>query len=152
MVALINTNVVIDFLATREPFCEASSSVIAKCANGEMAGYIALHSISNLWYILRKTPEDKRRKWLSDICECLWVAGASHEEVVKAIRMEEFMDFEDCLQDRCAEGVGADFIITRNVKDFGNSAVPAVSPEQFLEIVSGKFTSDIPAAKNAPAK
>jgi len=139
MTALIDTNMVIDFLVTREPFYEASSKVFAKCAYGEMDGYIALHSISNLWYIPRKTPEEKRRKWLSDICECLWVAGASHEDVVKAIRME---DFEDCLQDRYAEGVGADFIITRNTKDFDGSVVPAVSPEEFMEVIFDNFSND----------
>lgn len=30
-------------------------------------------------------------------------------------------DFEDCLQDKCAKDIGADYIITCNVKDFENS-------------------------------
>ena len=86
MVVLIDTNVVIDFLVTREPFFKASSQVVMKCANGELEGCIAFHSISNLWYILRKIPEDKRRKWLMDICSFLKVTGANHDEVQKAIR------------------------------------------------------------------
>ena len=144
MVVLIDTNVVIDFLTTRAPFYKASSEVMVKCVSGEIEGYIAFHSIPNLWYILRKTPEEKRRRWLLDICEFLSVAGVNHEGVVKAIGMAEFKDFEDCLQDRCAEGIGADYIITRNGKDFGGSAVPAVSPEEILEVISGKSTNDIP--------
>lgn len=132
MVVLVDTNVVIDFLTTREPFYKASSEVITRCANGELDGYMAIHSIPNLWYILRKVPEAKRRTWLSDICEFLKVEGISHEEVVKAIKMIKFRDFEDCLQDRCAEKIGAKYIITRNVKDFEGSAVPAVLPEEFL--------------------
>lgn len=136
MVVLVDTNVVIDFLTTREPFYKASSDIITKCASGELDGYIAFHSIPNLWYILRKTPEEKRRKWLSDICEFLQVQGASHENVVKAIGMTDFKDFEDCLQDRCAESVGAEYIITRNAKDFFGSIVPTVSPEEFLEGIS----------------
>lgn len=137
MVVLVDTNVVIDFLITREPFYEASAEVIMKCANKELDGHIAFHSIPNLWYILRKIPEDKRRKWLYDICECLKVEGISHEDVLKAIKMAEFKDFEDCLQDRCAEKIMAEYIITRNVKDFEGSIVPAVLPEEFLEIISG---------------
>ena len=54
---------------------------------------------------------------------------------VEALEREEFSDFEDCLQDECAKGIGADYIITRNVKDFEQSKVPAITPEQFLEIV-----------------
>lgn len=136
MVVLVDTNVIIDFLITREPFYGTSSEVIKKCAEKELVGYIAIHSIPNLWYILRKIPEEKRRKWLSDICEFLHVAGVSHEDVVKAIEMTEFKDFEDCLQDRCAERIGAEYIISRNVKDYEGSVVPAVSPEEFLETIS----------------
>ena len=134
MVVLIDTNVVIDFLTTREPFYRASSKIITKCASKEIDGYIAFHSVPDLWYILRKIPEEKRRKWLSDLCQFLQVAGASHEDVVKAIGMAEFKDLEDCLQDRCAERVGADYIITRNVKDFVGSVIPAISPEEFMGV------------------
>lgn len=112
---MIDTNIIIDFLLTREPFYQASSEVMTKCANRELTGYIAFHSIPNLWYMLRKIPDDKRREWLFDICRFLRVTGASHEEVIKAINMKEFQDFEDCLQDRCAKEIDAQYIITRNV-------------------------------------
>lgn len=137
MVILIDTNVVIDFLITREPFFKASAEVTMKCANGELEGCIAFHSISNLWYILRKIPEDKRRKWLTDICGFLKVAGADHNEVINAIQNKEFRDFEDCLQDRCAKSIGASYIVTRNVADFNGSEIPAVTPEDFLTVISG---------------
>lgn len=136
MVILVDTNVIIDFLTTREPYFDASSKVIAKCADGELTGYIAFHSIPNLWYILRKVPDEKRRKWLIDICEFLTVVGVNHDEVLRAIRMKDFKDFEDCLQDRCAKDIGAKYIITRNVADFINSEVPAMSPEDFLAGIS----------------
>lgn len=138
MVVLVDTNVLIDFLTTREPFYKAASEVIMKCAGEEIEGHIAIHSIPNLWYILRKTSEEKRRKWLLDICEFLQVEGVSHDDVVKAIGMKGFKDFEDCLQDRCAESIGAHYIITRNVKDYDGSTVQAVSPEEFLDAISDK--------------
>lgn len=136
MVVLVDTNVIIDYLMTREPFYRASAEVIKKCANKEIIGYIAFHSIPNLWYILRKVPEDKRREWIMDVCSFLRVAGASHEEVVRAINMKDFADFEDCLQDRCAIGVNALYIITRNTMDFAHSKVQAILPEDFLKIFS----------------
>jgi len=136
MVVLIDTNVIIDFLTTREPFFVSSSRVIEKCATGKLAGYIAFHSIPNLWYILRKVPEEKRRKWLVDICGLLKVVGVNHDEVLRAIKLTRFKDFEDCLQDRCAKSVGAKYIITRNVADFSESEVPAILPEDFLAAIS----------------
>lgn len=133
MVVLVDTNVIIDFLITREPFYQAAAEVITRCVNRQLMGYIAFHSIPNLWYILRKIPEDKRREWLSDICRFLRVTGASHEEVVRAIKMKEFLDFEDCLQDRCAKDINAQYIITRNTGDYINSEIPAICPEDFLK-------------------
>lgn len=135
MIILVDTNVIIDFLLTREPFYQASSDIMRKCADGELTGYIAFHSVPNLWYILRKVPEDKRRDWMADVCSFLQVAGVNHDEVFKAIKMKEFGDFEDCLQDKCAKSIGASYIVTRNVKDFSNADIRAISPEDFLEII-----------------
>lgn len=44
-------------------------------------------------------------------------------------------DFEDCLQDECATSVCADYIITRNIKDFEQAQVKAILPEKFLELL-----------------
>ena len=68
-VVLIDTNVIIDFLIAREPFYNSALQVIKKCASGEVNGYIAFHSLPNLWYILRKIPEETRREWLEKICK-----------------------------------------------------------------------------------
>ena len=66
-----------------------------------------------------------------------YASGISQSRLaaVKAIKMTEFKDFEDCLQDRCAERIKAEYIIMRNTDDFEGSAVPAVVPEEFLEII-----------------
>lgn len=135
MVVLIDTNVIIDFLLKREPFNEAATEILKKCADRQLTGYLAFHSVPNIWYILRKIPENKRREWLRDLCSFLWVTGASHEEVLNAIANEEFGDFEDSLQDRCAKSKRAEYIITRNVKDFTGSEIPTISPKEFLNIL-----------------
>lgn len=137
MVVLIDTNVIIDFLVEREPFSKSSTEIIQKCAAKEITGYIAFHTIPNLWYILRKVPENIRREWLADLCCFLYVTGASHEEVLNAIKNTEFKDFEDCLQDRCAKGVKAEYIVTRNTEDFIGSDVMAILPENLLNILNG---------------
>ena len=54
MVVLIAMNVIIDFLVAREPFYDSALRVMEKCASGEADGYMAFHSLPNLWYILRK--------------------------------------------------------------------------------------------------
>ena len=134
MTILIDTNVPIDFLLTRQPFYEAAAQIISRCAKGELRGIIAFHSVPNLWYILRRAPEAKRRAWLTDICSFMQVVGAAHSQVVRAIQAADFADFEDCLQDRCAAAAGAKYIVTRNVQDYKGSEVPAIEPERFCAL------------------
>ena len=70
---------------------------------------------------------------MRDICTIFSVASASQTEIMDAIEKDSFADFEDCLQDKCAKEVGADYIITVNEKDFINSEIEAVNPYKFME-------------------
>lgn len=120
----------------RQPFYDDARKVIKVCAKGRVRGYLAFHSLPNIFYILRKSYSDtERRKMLKKLCSVLKVTGASHEGVCDAIEREDFLDFEDCLQDECAKEVSADFIVTRNKDDFSHSKVKSLSPQEFLEIV-----------------
>lgn len=136
MVILIDTNVALDFLAMRQPYYDDARNVIRICADEQIQGYIAFHSLPNIFYILRKSySEADRREMLKKLCLVLQVTGASHEKVCDAIERKEFSDFEDCLQDECAIEVSADFIVTRNVGDFRDSKVKAITPQTFFEIM-----------------
>lgn len=134
MVLLIDTNILLDILKHRIPFYEASKKIIDLCGRREAEGYIASHSVSNIYFILRKQySSEKRRLLLTGILKVLRVCGAGHERVVNALKRKNFADFEDCLQDECAQEVSADFIVTRNVDDFKHFRVKAITPEDFLQ-------------------
>ena len=114
--------------------CKQSIKIVGMCASGECNGYIAFHTLSTLWYVLRKRSDSVRRQNLKDICEIFTVASTSQSEIIDAIKRDFFADFEDCLQDKCAKDVGADYIVTCNVKDFENSEVPAITPDDFIKM------------------
>ena len=139
MLVLFDTNIIIDVLEKRLPFYDASKKVLESCVSGNVTGYIALHSISNIFYVLRRRySAADRRKLLLNIMDLLKVADASHENVRNALMREDFADFEDCLQDECAKQVHADYIITRNTGDFSASNIPAITPSDFLKKHSAK--------------
>lgn len=133
MIVLIDTNIILDMLEKREPFYESSNNVLSLCASKKIKGCIALHTISNLYYILRKnySAEDRRRLILG-ILRFLQVTNISHENVRHALERNDLPDFEDCLQDECAAQNHADYIITRNTNDFLTSSIPAITPSDFL--------------------
>ncbi|MBQ9573818.1 MAG: hypothetical protein IJR27_00880 [Synergistaceae bacterium] len=101
-------------------------------------GYVAFHSLSIIWYSSgrMKQPETVRREWLDRVCKVLTTASAGHTAVVEAVHNVEFKDFEDNLQDICAQNVNTDYIVTVNTKDFEHSKVKAVTPDELVRIVN----------------
>lgn len=134
MVLLIDTNIILDFLLQRKAFYTEAQKIMELCTNKHTAGYVAFHSISNIWYLLRGISDAEKRAYMRRVCEILRVASAPHELVECAIDNASFKDFEDCLQDECAQAVRADYIITRNVADFVHSRVKAITPEEFFKL------------------
>lgn len=136
MLVLIDTNIILDILEKREPFYGPSNDVLSLCASKKINGCIALHSISNIFYILRKHySAENRRQLLLGILNFLQIANANHEHVQHALERNDFSDFEDCLQDECAAQNNANYIITRNIDDFSNSTIPAITPSDFLAML-----------------
>ena len=52
------------------------------------------------------------------LCEILEVEGVDSRKVKSALNRRDFKDLEDCIQDECAAAIKADYIVTRNKKDF----------------------------------
>lgn len=131
MKVLIDANVILDYLLGRDKENYAEQ-LIEKCYKGEVGGYVAFHSVSIIWYILEKNKVDTRRDMIYNLCEILEIVSISNEDIKKAIRWEEFKDFEDCLQEICAEAIHADYIITNNVNDFKNSKISVFTAADFM--------------------
>lgn len=131
---LLDTNVILDYLMAREPFRKPAERIMKACISGEVNGCIAAHSVSNLFYILRKTyTVDERRDILITLCQIAPVIGIDGMTVERALRNSRFTDFEDCLQMECAKTAEAKFIVTRNLEDFQESDIEAILPEKFVE-------------------
>ncbi len=132
---LIDTNVLLDYLLTRKPFYEEAKKVMLTCTEGNTKGCIAAHSISNMFFILRKDYDAKeRREILSGLCTIFDIEGIDKNKLLSGLRNEDFSDFEDCLQMECAKAYGAEYIITRNIADYKMSEVKAILPEDYLKL------------------
>lgn len=136
MELLIDTNIFIDLFMNRIPFSENAAKIISLCKDKKVKGVVAAHTITNLFYILRKAlPQQKRREILLGICNAFTVNAIDKEKLVSALENTDFLDFEDCLQSGCADESNVDFIITRNVKDFNGAKAKVLEPEEFLEMM-----------------
>ena len=137
MDVLIDTNVIMNAVTERDdPFKEASFRVMDLCTYGAFKGYVAFHSLSTIWYLIRKTHSDADTRYLlKNVCKILKIATATQEQVMEAIADTDFRDFEDCLQDKCAQNVGAKYLVTCNVRDFRHAKTRAVTPDELPDIL-----------------
>lgn len=131
---LVDTNILLDYLLCREPYDQAACRIVAACKRGQVFGCIAAHSVSNMFFILRKAfSVAERKRILRSLCELFEVEGIDKAKISEALENEDFQDFEDCLQMECAKAFGADYIVTRNGDDFRGSVIPCIEPEEFCK-------------------
>ena len=136
MRVLINTNVLLDRILTREPYSQSAGEILDLCAKKVIEGFIAVNSLLDIFYITRRDiSERNRRKLLLSLREVLSVVGVEDLKIEEALRYSAFSDLEDCIQYLCAKEIKADYIITRNVKDFSRSDITVITPDEFLELL-----------------
>lgn len=131
----LDTNVVLDTLARREPFFTQSQSVMRLVAEGAVAGAVTANSLTDIYYILRKHLDKEAVKTaLRGLMEILEVVNVTGSDCLAALDLA-MDDYEDALLACCAKNCAADCIVTRNTKDFVHSPVKAMTPEEFLKIL-----------------
>ena len=137
MKVLVDTNILLDVILLREPHLELSKRVL-QCCQSLVDGYIAVHTFSNMFYILHETEDftiEECRDTFNKLLYVFDVASLDKSDVISAVNNEAFDDLEDSMQHQSSIACKLDYIITRNVEDFEKSTVPAVTPEKFLKLV-----------------
>lgn len=132
MKLLIDANILLDVLQNREPHVEASSAIWKLCETEQAKGYVSALTFANLVYIMRKELEPaKIHEVLQKLSLIFEFADFTASDLSKAAELN-WPDFEDAIQSVTAERVHADYIITRNVRDFAKSRVMAFTPTELI--------------------
>ncbi len=132
MKLFLDTNIVIDVIAAREPFVADSRAIFNLCESGKAEGMISALTLCTVSYVLRKfvTP-GTMRKQLRAFRNVLTPVDLSVSLLDKAIS-SSISDFEDAVQFYTAVYSGADYIITRNARHFPQDHIPVLAPADFL--------------------
>lgn len=134
MKVLIDTNILLDVILLREPHLELSKRVL-QCCQSFVDGYIAIHTFSNMFYVLHEIEDfsiEDCRNTFNKLLYVFDVAGLNKKDMISAVNNESFLDLEDSMQHQSAVSSEIDYIVTRNCKDFEKAEIPAVTPEEFL--------------------
>ena len=129
---LIDANIILDVLLNRPDYVKDSAMIWKLCETEQMKGYVSTLTFANLVYIMRKQLAPEK---IEDVFHKLNLifefADFSVSDLTHAADLN-WKDFEDAVQSVTAERIHADYIITRNVRDFSKSRVMAFTPPELL--------------------
>jgi len=135
MKLMLDTNIVVDVLSRRDGY-EESLQLVKYCELGKVEGFVSAVTVTDVMYILRKHIDPSLvREAVQTLLLIVDVANVLKSDITSAFT-SDMKDYEDAVQASCAERVKADYIVTRNIKDFASSPMPAILPSTALSIIN----------------
>ena len=133
MRVLVETDVILDVLQKREPFFSDSDRALRRALENDAECLISATAATDIFYVLRKSlgSAQQAKEHIDQLAQVVSFADVQGMDIHTAL-MRAMPDFEDAVVDAVAERSGASYILTRNIKDFTGSVVPAILPADFL--------------------
>jgi predicted nucleic acid-binding protein len=127
----LDTNIIVDLIADRKPFSKYSIEIFKKAEERKIILFTSSHSIATTHYLLKKYLAEKiLRDVLFNLLDYVTVIAVDTDVLKKGLRSKH-RDFEDSIQILCASKIDKiDCIVTRNTKDFRNSEILVLTPDE----------------------
>ena len=134
MRVIVDTNVVLDVLLGREPFLKPAVDIFCLIEESRIDAFICATTVTTIDYLLTKSlPRSNARNALHKLISLFEIATVNRPVIERALE-SRIKDFEDAVVSEAGKMVGADFVITRNTKDFAGSSLKVCDPDEFLAL------------------
>jgi len=132
MKVFIDTNVLLDVLARREPYYADSAQVWTLAETGQLTGFASALSLPDLFYLLHRTKGKKAARKVMNILRDIFSLVPLDAQITNQAIDAGIEDFEDAIQFFSALRAGATVLITRNPKHFPGGDIAIQTPGEFL--------------------
>jgi len=128
----LDANVVLDVLARREPWVHEAALVLSAVEAGRVTGAVAAHTVTTLYYLLAKVlGRDEAVAALIRLTKLVDVVPVDRSVILEAIALG-LKDLEDGVQAVCALRIEAEYVVTRNGRDFQGAGLVVATPGEVL--------------------
>ncbi|HEX5830891.1 MAG TPA: PIN domain-containing protein [Gemmatimonadaceae bacterium] len=135
---LVDTNIILDLVLRREPHARDVALLLDAISKGKARGCIAGHAVTTVYYVVEKERDRKTAiTAVGDVLLLLEVVELGEPEFQRALAMG-LRDFEDAVQVAACLKVGAEFLVTRNGKDFKNAPVTTKTAGEVLALLAAR--------------
>lgn len=131
---LVDTNICLDILQNRPGLFQSSRDALIQASDKGYKLYITTATVMDIMYITRKSFLDnaQQKVTVENFISAFKLLKIAKKDIKYAFS-GVMKDFEDAVQAKCAKSHRLNLIITRNIKDFINSPVKAITPEDFIK-------------------
>ncbi len=136
MSLMLDTNVIMDIMLERHPYFNSSYLALRNILENGDRSMITASSVTDIYYLLRrgKVESDKAKETIRMLLGEVSAASIGQADLMKALDLD-MKDFEYAVVAAVAKRNKAEYIITRNKKDFEGSDPEAITPDEFLEMI-----------------
>ncbi|MBQ2983122.1 MAG: PIN domain-containing protein [Lachnospiraceae bacterium] len=136
MKILIDTNVIIDALTSREPWNESAEKIFIMAANNIVDMYITASSATDIYYLVRKHLHNAEtaRQVMSKLYSLVGILEVKQEDCIDALA-SPITDYEDAVVEQVARRSGVECIVTRNQKDYEAGLTKVFLPDDFIQFM-----------------
>lgn len=139
MKIVVDTNVIIDALTSREPFRETAEKIFMLAANQIQDLYITASSATDIYYLIKKHlhSSEQAKNAIAKLFELFYILDSTAEDCREALSLD-MIDYEDAVISCCASHNQIDYIVTRNIRDYKESKIKAILPDEFIKLVTNE--------------
>lgn len=131
MKILIDTCVILDLIENREPFVEDAKKIFLMVAQNKISAYVTACSIKDIYYLSHKHnhSNEESKQIVKSLLKLVNVLDVNGKDLSNALA-SEMSDYEDAVLAQSCQRNEIKYIVTRNIKDFVNSPIPAILPSK----------------------
>ena len=134
----LDTNVVLDLLGEREPYYNSAAKIATLADKGVIDLIVSALTYSTVYYLLSRAEDKKLVKEKLRKFKVIAETSDLTDKIVDKGLSSKFSDIEDSLQYYCAIKMDCKILITRNSKDFKESVIPVLTPDEYLNSLRTK--------------
>jgi predicted nucleic acid-binding protein len=136
MKVILDINILLDVVLERDPWYPAAAQLLSAVDEGHVLGFVASHTLPTVHYVVEKARDrTTAAAAITDLLRMVEVVPVEKEDLHQALVLP-VDDFEDAIQLAAALKIGAEYIVTRNEKDFEHGSIPPIRGDRLLSLLA----------------
>lgn len=136
MKILVDTNVIIDALTSREPWSENAERIFLMAANHTVDMYITASSATDIYYLVRRYlhSAETAKQIMGKLYSLTRILEVTENDCMEALA-SQITDYEDAVVEKVASRKDMDYVVTRNIKDYLAGNTKIILPDDFVKLM-----------------